>query len=142
MDKPSLVIIGNGMVGQRFVDEVVKRGLDGSWNIVVIGEETQPAYDRVALSSWFDNQDDQALSLVEQSFIDDGPVEYRLGVRVDSIERDKQVLSLSDGLELTYDHLVLAIDTTLPQCPHASIDGGWSLGPGLVCTSNAAVRWS
>ncbi len=125
MVKPSLVIVGNGMVGQRFVDEAIQRGLENSWDIVVIGEEQQPAYDRVALSSWFDDQDDSALSLVERSFVDDGPVEYRLGVRVDSIDRGQQTLQLSDDSELAYDHLVLATGSYpfVPPVPGKDLPG-------------------
>ena len=47
----TLVVVGNGMVGHRLV-EILR---DSSWRIVVFGEESRPAYDRVALSSYVDS---------------------------------------------------------------------------------------
>ncbi len=52
--RPVLVVAGNGMVGHRFVEAAVERGLHRSHEIVVLGEERRPAYDRVHLSSVLD----------------------------------------------------------------------------------------
>ena len=60
------------MVGQRFVDEMLERGSD--WQLTVFGEEPEPAYDRVALSSLFDGVEvDEAL----QADIDEFRTEMR-----------------------------------------------------------------
>jgi nitrite reductase (NADH) large subunit len=45
-----LVVVGNGMVGHRLVQALADRDTR-SWHVTVLGEETRPAYDRVALSS-------------------------------------------------------------------------------------------
>ena len=125
MNKSSLVVVGNGMVGQRLVEELVDRSLHETWDITVLGEEQQPAYDRVALSSWFDEQDEQALSLVDAAFIEEGPVTYRLGVRVEKIDRNGQTLELNDGTSLDYDHLVLATGSYpfVPPVPGKDLPG-------------------
>lgn len=45
-----LVVVGNGMVGLRFVEEVTRRAGD-RFDITVVGAEPTPAYNRVLLSS-------------------------------------------------------------------------------------------
>ena len=47
----TIVVIGNGMVGHRFVEAAVELGIGP---IVVVGEEWRRAYDRVHLSAVFD----------------------------------------------------------------------------------------
>src|SRR3954469_13965916 len=49
-----LVVVGNGPVGQRLVEAMRQRDADGEWRITVLGEEPRRAYDRVALSTYFD----------------------------------------------------------------------------------------
>ena len=45
--KQTLVVIGNGMVGQNFLTELVKSTVKDNYNIVTFCEEPRPAYDRV-----------------------------------------------------------------------------------------------
>ncbi|MGZ8737914.1 MAG: hypothetical protein ACXWW7_12180 [Nocardioides sp.] len=52
--RETLVVAGHGMVGHRLVQAAVARGLTERYDIVVVGEEPRPAYDRVALTSFFD----------------------------------------------------------------------------------------
>lgn len=46
-----VVIVGNGMVGHHFVEQLMQSGFAGS--ITVLCGESRLAYDRVHLSSWF-----------------------------------------------------------------------------------------
>ena len=45
-----LVVVGNGMVGLRFVEEVTRRA-DERFDVTVVGAEPTPAYNRVLLSA-------------------------------------------------------------------------------------------
>lgn len=46
------MVIGNGMVGARFVEEVRRRDPDGARvSLTVLGAESHPAYNRVLLST-------------------------------------------------------------------------------------------
>ena len=45
-----LIVVGNGMVGHRFVDLMITEGPTDEYQITVLGEEPRPAYDRVGLS--------------------------------------------------------------------------------------------
>ena len=53
MTKPTLVVVGHGMVGHHFLEDCVNRNLHQQYQIVVFGEERYAAYDRVHLSEYF-----------------------------------------------------------------------------------------
>lgn len=48
-----LVIIGNGMVGHRLIEELLEKATPGQFAITVFCEEPRVAYDRVHLSAYF-----------------------------------------------------------------------------------------
>ena len=45
-----IVVIGNGMVGSRFVEDLIRRDLDHEFVITVLGAEEYEPYNRVLLS--------------------------------------------------------------------------------------------
>lgn len=53
MSKVRIAIIGNGMVGHRFIEELLDKAPAGQFDITVFCEEPRIAYDRVHLSSYF-----------------------------------------------------------------------------------------
>ncbi|MFG3705382.1 nitrite reductase large subunit NirB [Micromonospora sp. NPDC047670] len=103
MSAGRLVVVGNGMVGQRFVDALRARDPEGRWRVTVLAEETRPAYDRVRLSAFFDGVGADELNLHTP---DDG-VELRLGEPATEIDRERRVVRTAGG-EHPYDALVLA----------------------------------
>jgi nitrite reductase (NADH) large subunit len=50
MRRERLVVVGNGMAGLRFLEELVRRAA-GRFDVTVVGAEPEPAYNRVLLSS-------------------------------------------------------------------------------------------
>ena len=61
-----LVILGNGMVGHRFLEMHGERAAaagGGPFDVTVIGEEPRLAYDRVGLSGYFDGKTPEDLAL-------------------------------------------------------------------------------
>src|SRR5690242_15569556 len=101
-----VVVVGHGMVGHRFVEALTARDDAGRFQVTVLSEEPRPAYDRVALSSFFDGADEAALRLPP---LVAGPgVDLRLGVSASSLDLAGQVVVASDGSVLPYDELVLA----------------------------------
>src|SRR5687768_3246141 len=79
-DRPvGVLVIGNGMVGHRFVEEAVARGLHERGGIVVVGEERHRAYDRVHLSAVFDGRDVASLTLGDDDLYRQPGVELVLG---------------------------------------------------------------
>ncbi|NUT34187.1 MAG: FAD-dependent oxidoreductase, partial [Hamadaea sp.] len=99
----NVIVVGNGMVGQRFVEALAARDADGQWRITVLGEENRPAYDRVRLSAFFDGVSASELALGD---LPPG-VSLRLGEPVRSIDRTRKVVTTDAG-EYAYDKLVLA----------------------------------
>jgi nitrite reductase (NADH) large subunit len=93
------------MVGHRFAEALRSRDTDGLRRIVIVGQESLPAYDRVGLSACVDDWDANALALPGNEFHDDDLVELRLGERVERIDRTALT---STGAVIAYDTLVLA----------------------------------
>ena len=54
--KQRVVVIGNGMVGQRFLEQLAKR-IGRTFEVTVFCEEPRPAYDRVAADQLLLGQD-------------------------------------------------------------------------------------
>ncbi|RCV54842.1 nitrite reductase large subunit NirB [Marinitenerispora sediminis] len=118
-----LVVIGNGMVGHRLVEAVRDRDSAGAWHVVVLGEEPRPAYDRVALSSYFDGTTEEGLRLPDLTARDG--VELRLGDPVVAVDRARRAVRTAGGSVLDYDALVLATGSSafVPPVPGHDLPG-------------------
>jgi nitrite reductase (NADH) large subunit len=119
------VVIGHGMVGHRFVQAAVERGLTETHDIVVLGAEPRPAYDRVALTSYFAAESAEELSLLPEGRYDDPRVQLRTGARVDHVDPGARTVTLADGERVAYDELVLATGGApfVPPIPGHDLDG-------------------
>lgn len=106
MKSTRVVVIGNGMVGQRFLEELVAREL--SADITVFCEEPRAAYDRVQLSSYFSGASADDLSLVAPDFFSAHGIRLMLNESALRIDRERQLVIGSNGSEVPYDTLVLA----------------------------------
>ncbi|QKT06922.1 nitrite reductase large subunit [Gordonia sp. X0973] len=104
----TVVVVGHGMVGHRFVEALRTRDADDRWRVVILGEESDAAYDRVGLSSYVGTWERGDLALAGNDYAGDDLVELRLGNAVTRIDRDERTLTLADGAQLAYDALVLA----------------------------------
>jgi nitrite reductase (NADH) large subunit len=105
--KPAhVVVVGHGMVGHRFVEALTARDEAGQFQVTVLSEEARPAYDRVALSSFFDGADEAALRLPPLAATP--RVDLRLGTVAASIDTGRQVVLTAEGESIGYDELVLA----------------------------------
>ncbi|MEM6252303.1 MAG: nitrite reductase large subunit NirB [Cyanobacteria bacterium P01_D01_bin.156] len=106
--KQTLIVVGNGMVGHRFLQLMVEKGASDRWNLVTFGEEPRVAYDRVHLSQYFEDKTAADLTLVEPGFYQNNGIKSYIGDRVVEIDRQRQVVKSANGVELSYDRLVMA----------------------------------
>ena len=127
--RKTLVVAGHGMVGHRFVQAAVERGLTETYDVVVVGEEPRPAYDRVALTSFFSVESADELSLLREGRYDDPRVRLVLGTTVTAIDREARTVVLSkegaDDEVLAYDAIVLATGAApfVPPVEGRDLDG-------------------
>jgi nitrite reductase (NADH) large subunit len=110
-----LVVVGNGMVGQRFLESLPPAA---AFDITVLAEECRPAYDRVQLSAFFSGKSAADLSLVPEGFFARAGIRLRLGEPALAIDRKLHVVRCAAGA-LPYDRLVLATGSApfVPSLP-------------------------
>jgi nitrite reductase (NADH) large subunit len=123
--RETLVVIGNGMVGHRFVQAAIERGLTEIYDVVVLGEEPRPAYDRVALTSFFSVDNPDELSLLPEGNYPDPRVRLVLNAQVTQIDRESGAVALADGTQVLYDTLVVATGAApfVPPVPGRDLAG-------------------
>ena len=107
-NKKNLVVVGNGMVGHKFLELMVQKDVSHEWNLVTFCEEPRVAYDRVNLSGYFSGKTAADLTLVEPGYYQDNHVEIHIGDRITSIDRDNKLVKSANGSEISYDKLILA----------------------------------
>jgi len=90
-----LVVVGNGMVGQRLVEALAARDTDGRWSVTVLAEEHRRAYDRVRLSAYFEGATAEELTLAP-SGVPSG-TEIRLGEAALAVDRAARVVRTPAG---------------------------------------------
>jgi nitrite reductase (NADH) large subunit len=108
MTKRDLVVVGNGMVGHRFLELFLESGESERWNVVTFCEEPRLAYDRVHLTSFFDGKSHGDLSLVTPHRYEDAGITIHVGDRASAIDREHKQVFSAEGRRIPYDTLVLA----------------------------------
>jgi nitrite reductase (NADH) large subunit len=127
--RPHLVVVGHGMVAHRFVQAAIERGLTERYDVTILGEEPRPAYDRVALTSFFAHDSSaagaEALSLLPGREYDDPRVRLMIDTEVVGIDPATRLVHLHTGETLTYDQLVLATGAApfVPPIPGRDLEG-------------------
>ncbi|SEI97293.1 FAD-dependent oxidoreductase [Demequina mangrovi] len=129
-----IVVIGHGMVGSRFAQDAATRIPDA--HVTVLGREPHEPYNRVLLSSVVAGKaaaDGIALDAPPHERID-----VRQGVSATEIDRDRRIVTASDGSLHRYDRLVLATGSAarIPQIQHVATPDG--LVPGVSVLKDLA----
>ena len=130
--KQRLVIIGNGMAGGRFVEEVIARGGAEQFEIVMFGEEGHGNYNRVLLSSVLAGTHapgDIFINSVE--WYEQNGIKLYSGVRAGWIDRVSKSVYAPGGIAEPYDKLVIATGSGAYVPPMANLyneDGGFIEG--------------
>lgn len=102
-----LIIVGNGMVGHHFAEQLVESGALAGFEVTIFGEERHRAYDRVHLSEYFSGRDAESLALCDGDYYHTHGIQLRSGEAVTAIDREQQLVVTEQG-HYAYDQLVLA----------------------------------
>jgi nitrite reductase (NADH) large subunit len=105
-ERKKLVVVGNGMVGQRLLERLVSDLT--MLEITVLCEESRLAYDRVQLSTFFAGRTKKDLSLVPPGFFERHGIRVHPGERAIRIDRHRRRVSTSHDRTIEFDALVLA----------------------------------
>ncbi len=101
----TIVVIGNGMVSQRFCERL--RALGNKDAILVFGDEPRPAYDRVKLTSYYEKQSADELLLEPMSWYGANDIQLHVGTLVSEIDTQAKHVVANDKT-YAYDILVFA----------------------------------
>lgn len=107
-NRQTIVVIGNGMVGLRFCEQLVAFDELRRYRIVTFCEEPRAAYDRVGLTSFFAHRDAEKLMLARRDWYEQVGIQLHVGERAREIDRDAKVVRSSRGREIPYDKVVIA----------------------------------
>jgi len=108
VSRPRLVVIGNGMVADRLLEELLRLAPD-LYDIVLFGEEPWPAYNRILLSPVLAGEQEITEILTrDDAWYAERGIDFRKGVRATRIDRARRLVHGADGSVVPYDRLVLA----------------------------------
>lgn len=112
MEKPKLVLIGNGMAGVRTLEELLKLAPD-QYEITVFGAEPHPNYNRILLSPVLAGEMQvQDIILNGLDWYAEHGIQLHTGKTVTQIDRVRRVVIADDGTEARYDRLLIATGST------------------------------
>ena len=107
-NKKNVVVIGNGMVGLRFCEQLVDKDEQQEYKITTFCEEPRAAYDRVGLTQFFAHNDAEKLMLARKEWYADNQIDLHLSDRAVSIDRENKIIRSQKGVEIPYDKVVIA----------------------------------
>jgi len=124
MEKPRLIVIGNGMAGARLVAQLYERA-PGRFHIVLIDEEARAAYNRILLTPVLAGEKtfDEIVLHDEAWYVRHG-VTRLAGQPVTAIDRASRTVCVG-GESLAYDQLVIATGSRpfMPPLPGIDLPG-------------------
>jgi len=131
-----VVVVGNGMAGCRFVQELLER--TDRFEITVIGDEPGGAYNRVLLSNVLAGATrPEHVTIASEAWYAEHGVKLQTGIAVVGVNRTARTITLADGSSVPYDRLVLATGSTAFVPPVDGLvraDGSLLAGAGLFRT--------
>src|SRR5579884_855465 len=117
--KQRLVVIGNGMAGARFIEDVIARQGNERFDIVVFGDEPYGNYNRILLSGVLaGTHNAQDIFMNPLAWYKENNVTLHCGspvTRIDTVE--KMVYAEKNAIAEPYDKLVIATGST-PAIPN------------------------
>ncbi|MEE9321755.1 MAG: nitrite reductase large subunit NirB [Granulosicoccus sp.] len=120
--KEKLILVGNGMVGVRTLEELLKLAPD-KYEITVFGAEPYGNYNRIMLSPVLAGEKTiDEIILNDEKWYADNNITLHTGKLVSKIDRLKKQVIADDGTTASYDRLLLATGSNPFKLPIPGID--------------------
>ena len=126
--KTGVVIVGAGHAGVQAAASLREEGYDGP--VILIGDEGELPYHKPPLSKTFiKDQEAKPQPLRGEAFYSGSAIDYRPGIRIESIDAGARRLEISGGGTLGFDRLILATGSRprLLKLPGSDLSGVISL---------------
>ena len=104
----TVVVIGNGLVGLRFCEQLIEKDQQQAYKIVTFCEEPRAAYDRVGLTQFFAHNDAEKLMLARKEWYSENHIDLHLADRAVSIDRQNKIIRSQKGEKIPYDKVIIA----------------------------------
>lgn len=134
-----VVVIGFGPVAARLIDDLRPAVRDHRLQLLVVGAEPGPAYNRIMIGELaVGRTDPEMLIMADPEELAADGVQLRLGVPVIGIDRQRRFLTLGDGDQFAYDVLIFATGAAA-RVPDLSGLPDWEPGEDPVLPSGVTV---
>src|SRR5687768_15704424 len=97
MAKQRVVVVGNGMVGHRFIEYLLAAPQAADFEIVTFSDESRLAYDRVHLSAYFTGSTAADLALTTREYYREKGVNFILNDKVVNIDKAAKTVTTQTG---------------------------------------------
>ena len=126
-DRSGVVVVGGSIAGVRTVQALRKEGYEG--RIRLLTEELLEPYDKPPLSKQYlaGTKSLNEFTLLTRAGASELGVELLLGARAVSLDPDWASVTLADGSQIGYEHLVVATGSRPRATPWDTVDGVWTL---------------
>lgn len=113
----TILVVGASLAGMRAAEEI--RHLGHTGDVVIIGEELHPPYDRPPLSKQFlaGKWDVERIHHHTPEKLDAFGLEFRLGTRATGLDTEGRTVRVEDGSQVNYDGLIIATGATPRRLP-------------------------
>lgn len=123
--KPTVVIVGLGMVGLYFIEKLLQFDVRKQYKIETFCEESRVAYNRVGLTQYFTHRSEERLTMQPPSWYNENDVTVHMNDKVTFIDRSRKCVHSSKGLIVPYDYCIIATGSYawLPPLPNVDKPG-------------------
>ncbi|KAL6305724.1 nitrite reductase [Sparassis latifolia] len=128
VERKTIFVVGLGMVGIAFVEKLLNLDKGKKYRVVTCGEETHLAYNRVALTEYFQHRSVEKLYLNSAEWYaqqDPDRFTFYIGETVTALDSEAHTVTTDKNRSIRYDYCVLATgsDAALPGYANPNIPG-------------------